>query len=583
VFDWGACSATCLSPDGSVPQKERSRKCRCTVDGDEVMPEEGDCEGETSETTDCTITDIPECPVKQCALAGWCEWGSCSAECASKNEPLPVKERTRKCRCTLDGDDVEPEEGDCGDDALSEEETCNDLPICPDEGCTWGAWCPFSSCSGECNGIRTRTRKCGCEDEPDNMSNPERCGNPEDFEERESCGDEDCDCSGPNGKCKENCEGEDCDDDCDCEKEDCPEKCDCDKNVTPSNVVATTSVEVEETTAPEVEETTVPKEVTPIATTPKVPDCVGTDCDDDCDCDKVDCNDCEDCDEHTTPAKHEATTPAKIEATTPAKVEETTEIEDVTEGPVATTPNETKCNCDDENCPKECDCPEKTTIAQQITEAPVVTTIAATTLPTKCDCNDVNCPKECDCDKNTTPEVEPTTAPEDGSGSGETTPAKLVCNCEDKNCPKECNCPEKLEATTINPRFTTPNSCWSEWEPWTNCPEPDVECPCGGCGTSSRDRKCLCGATPECPGCKGTPAHEDKDCTSEQFECEMTNWSDWSGCENTCGADSEETRTRKCNCPEGALETCQNGCEQPFVESRKCGDRTPPCCHYTTW
>ena len=84
-----------------------------------------------------------------------------------------------------------PEE-DCPYRDTQETELCPDLPECPDEGCNWGEWNSWSSCSSDCSGVKTRTRLCGCDDvesdnvESDNVkSEPDRCGNPDDFQEIE--------------------------------------------------------------------------------------------------------------------------------------------------------------------------------------------------------------------------------------------------------------------------------------------------------------------------------------------------------------------------------------------------------------
>lgn len=108
------------------------------------------------------------------------------------------------------------------------------------------------------------------------------------------------------------------------------------------------------------------------------------------------------------------------------------------------------------------------------------------------------------------------------------------------------------------------------------------ECPCGGCGTTSRNRECLCGATPDCPGCDGDADFEEKDCTEEQVTCNLGEWGDWSGCDDQCGAGAMEERTRNCNCPEG-VQGCLNGCEGDLREERECGDRTPVCCNWSDW
>lgn len=238
---WSDDTATCLNEGDSNPVRSRSRKCSCTIDGEPVdsdsIPET--CEGDAEEFEE--VTGLPPC--KTCAIAGWCEWGECSATCG----PDAVRERSRACMCTEGENIVEAGPEDCAGHERTETEPCGDLPECPDEGCQWGEWCPWSSCSNtECGGVRTRTRKCGCLDE-DGNADADRCGNPADFEEMISCSEpcecEDCDGNGEDTYSEggnttgeedldinNNCEGDNCDsddnDDDECNDADCPADCD---------------------------------------------------------------------------------------------------------------------------------------------------------------------------------------------------------------------------------------------------------------------------------------------------------------------------------------------------------------------
>lgn len=404
---WGECSATC-SEDGNPAMHTRSRQCKCTKGEADIKASEGDCTGDADETEPCA--DAPACAVRDCQWAGWCAWGDCSATCGEATQ-----ERTRACRCIeeeLDGSTAEvyAREGDCGDEPSAQIQPCEGLEECLDngndncnddgecgvDGCVWGEWCPWSSCSDDCGGDRTRTRKCSCEDQAS-------C--PGSYEEREECTD----------GCTEVLES----------------------------------------------------------------DLDGDD--------------------------------------------GTGELDGGNTGEDKGFGGAEKDN------------------------------------------------------------IDPSTGGE-GDGNGE-----MGLNGVDPFDGIDSSGKSSGDDLPLTPTPSTDDiaaterECWSPWSDWTECGGATEECPCGGCGTQTRNRDCQCGDSPDCPGCDGAPAEDEQACDANQASCNLGEWSEWTSCNSTCGAGAVSERNRDCACPEGALAGCTNGCDGELHEELACGDQAPPCCAYSEW
>ncbi|CAG5109987.1 Oidioi.mRNA.OKI2018_I69.chr2.g4444.t2.cds [Oikopleura dioica] len=157
----------------------------------------------------------------------------------------------------------------------------------------------------------------------------------------------------------------------------------------------------------------------------------------------------------------------------------------------------------------------------------------------------------------------------EGPPCGESTKKRTrTCDCPPGVDESECGCEGPSEEEEPCDLGSCEDLCYTQWSPWS---------PCGECGgLSTRERECMCDAE----WCQFTTT-EMNECPD--FKCKPGQWSDWSPCTATCGPRAIMTKTRDCNCPEGA-NPIACGCDQDLVKERKCPnvpDECPPEC--TDW
>uniref|UniRef100_A0A7S4GQJ7 Spondin-like TSP1 domain-containing protein n=1 Tax=Oxyrrhis marina TaxID=2969 RepID=A0A7S4GQJ7_OXYMA len=139
---WSGCSATC-----GGGQKQRSREIKVSPSGGGRL-----CEAHAALAVAPCGTRPCVDGYRDCEWADWGEWSLCSASCGGGNSV-----RVRSI------DQVAQKGGEGCSGAFEQYRTCNTKVPCESDAidCSFTQWGQWSSCSDDCNGHRSRSRRVG--------------------------------------------------------------------------------------------------------------------------------------------------------------------------------------------------------------------------------------------------------------------------------------------------------------------------------------------------------------------------------------------------------------------------------------
>lgn len=138
---------------------------------------------------------------------------------------------------------------------------------------------------------------------------------------------------------------------------------------------------------------------------------------------------------------------------------------------------------------------------------------------------------------------------------------------------KDGNCPALFEEEPCNSQPCTTECVMGDWTPWSDCSTK-----CGG-GTQTRKKPIL--SDKSTGGLKCPEVNEVRPCNPEacDVDCEVTDWSEWSGCSTACGP-GKHTRSRSIKVqPIGKGKPCP-----ALVDSADCDNQPCPVdCVVSPW
>ena len=103
----------------------------------------------------------------------------------------------------------------------------------------------------------------------------------------------------------------------------------------------------------------------------------------------------------------------------------------------------------------------------------------------------------------------------------------------------------------------------SSWSYWSSCSASQ----CGQRGSQSRSRQQESSAS--CGGAQCPDLHETRQCYgSKRVDCQLSSWSEWSACTDSCGVSGTQHSARH----RIVTEQCGGTCTSTFLKTRACPD-----------